>query len=115
MFTRFGTELDARVQQQMARGRCIRAVLAQPRLAPQPAALQVALLMALQDGLLDGLSPAGLPALMERLRSGLPGAPELAARLASRSAFDEAALKGLRQDLARWFRPIAGVPAGGPA
>jgi len=114
MFTRFGTELDARVQQQMARGRCIRAVLAQPRLAPQPAALQVALLMALQDGLLDGLSPASLPALMERLRSGLPGAPELVARLASRSALDEAALKGLRQDLVRWFRSIAGVPAGGP-
>lgn len=114
MFTRFGTELDARVQQQMARGRCIRAVLAQPRLAPQPAALQVALLMALQDGLLDGLSPASLPALMERLRSGLPGAPELVARLASRSALDEAALNGLRQDLVRWFRSIAGVPAGGP-
>ena len=115
MFTRFGTELDARVQQQMARGRCIRAVLAQPRLAPQPAALQVALLMALQDGLLDGLNPAGLPALMERLRSGLPGAPELAARLASRSALDQAALKGLRQDLARWFQPIAGRPAEGMA
>jgi F-type H+/Na+-transporting ATPase subunit alpha len=115
MFTRFGTELDARVQQQMARGRCIRAVLAQPRLAPQPAALQVALLMALQDGLLDGPNPAALPGLMERMRMALPGVPELAARLASRSALDAQALKGLHQDLARWLCQVAGAPAGGPA
>jgi len=115
MFTRFGTELDARVQQQMARGRCIRAVLAQPRLAPQPAALQLALLMALQAGWLDGQNPAGLPALLERLRRALPGVPELAARLASREALDAPALKGLQQDLGQWFSQVAGVPAGGPA
>ena len=115
MFTRFGTELDARVQQQMARGRCIRAVLAQPRLAPQPAALQLALLMALQAGWLDGQNPAGLPALLERLRRALPGVPELAARLAYREALDAPALKGLQQDLGQWFSQVAGVPAGGPA
>lgn len=115
MFTRFGTELDTRVQQQMARGRCIRAVLAQPRLAPQPAALQLALLMALQSGWLDGQNLAGLPALLERLRGALPGVPELAARLASREALDAPALKGLQQDLGHWFSQVADVPARGPA
>jgi F-type H+/Na+-transporting ATPase subunit alpha len=48
MFTRFGTELDARVRAQIERGRRIRAALAQPRLAPQTAEAQLSKVLALQ-------------------------------------------------------------------
>lgn len=49
MFTRFGTELDARVTAQIEHGRRIRAALAQPRMAPQTAAAQLAKVLALRQ------------------------------------------------------------------
>lgn len=101
VFTRFGTELDARVMQQIARGRRIRAALAQPRLAPQAEEFQTALVMALQGGLFDGVALADMPAAVERLQRALEAAPDLAARLRTRERLDAAALDALQQALAR--------------
>jgi F-type H+-transporting ATPase subunit alpha len=81
MFTRFGTELDARVQKQIARGRLIRAALAQPRLAPQTEAFQLALVISLQAGLFDGLRPQDLPVAMVKLQQALEATPPLQTQL----------------------------------
>ena len=104
-FTRFGTELDARAQAQVARGQRIRGVLAQPRLAPQSHALQVALVVAVQAGLLDQTPPAAIPTVADTLRQALASTPELAARLASSEAVDDATLKALSAALAERLAP----------
>ena len=85
-FTRFGTELDPKVHQQIARGRRIRAALAQPRLAPQSAAAQIALVIALQGGLLDAVEPGDIGPAMDRLAQALTAQPDLAQRLTVRGA-----------------------------
>ena len=77
-FTRFGTELDPKVHEQIDRGRRIRAALAQPRLAPQTAATQIALVIALQGGLLDNVAPAEIGPAVDRLAQALAAHPELA-------------------------------------
>jgi F-type H+/Na+-transporting ATPase subunit alpha len=53
IFTRFGGVTDAQVKDRIARGRRIRAVLAQPQLRPLRLADEVALITALQSGALD--------------------------------------------------------------
>jgi F-type H+-transporting ATPase subunit alpha len=53
IFTRFGGVSDAQVKDKIARGRRIRAVLAQPQLRPLRLADEVALITALQSGVLD--------------------------------------------------------------
>ncbi|MBB5374238.1 F0F1 ATP synthase subunit alpha [Acidocella aromatica] len=67
IFTRFGGMSDARVKDQLARGRQIRAILTQPRHAPLPLAEEVALVTAVQSGLLDAFTPDKLAAF----RAGL--------------------------------------------
>jgi F-type H+/Na+-transporting ATPase subunit alpha len=55
IFARFGTELDAETQRQLARGRHVREVLRQPQHRPQPVSHQVAVLHAAGQGYLDDL------------------------------------------------------------
>ena len=69
-FTRFGGMPDARVQQQLTRGACIRAILEQPQHAPLRLADEVALVTAVQSGLLDGMAKPAIAAF----RLGLPQA-----------------------------------------
>lgn len=73
IFTRFGGVTDAQVKNRIARGRRIRAVLAQPQLRPLRLADEVALITALQSGALDRLPPerigefrSELPAWLDR-------------------------------------------------
>ena len=68
MFTRFGGVTDIQVKDKIARGRRIRAMLAQPQYAPLRLADEVALLLALQGGLLDRLP-------MEQIGRFAPGCP----------------------------------------
>ena len=70
-FTRFGVMPDARVQQQLARGACIRAILDQPQHAPLRLADEVALVMAVQSGLLDGLARPAIAAFRLGLRQAI--------------------------------------------
>jgi F-type H+/Na+-transporting ATPase subunit alpha len=100
-FTRFGTQLDPKVHQQIARGRRIRAALAQPRLVPQSVATQIALVIALQAGLFDAVMPAGFASAVERLAQALEGHPELCQRLAVRTAVDAEERESLQRAIER--------------
>ena len=55
IFARFGTELDADTQRQLARGRHVREVLRQPQYEPLPVSHQVAIIHAAGQGYLDDL------------------------------------------------------------
>ncbi|MGA0585554.1 F0F1 ATP synthase subunit alpha [Dyella sp. KRB-257] len=104
LFTRFGNLSDTRVKAQIAHGRCIRALLTQPRFSAQQPIEQIALLAALDDGALDAhpapvlaelrrrlparladVAPATLPATLDdATRKALVGAVrELAAAIAA--------------------------------
>jgi F-type H+-transporting ATPase subunit alpha len=55
IFARFGTELDAETQRQLARGRRVREILRQPQYEPLPVSHQVAVIYAAGEGYLDDL------------------------------------------------------------
>ena len=68
MFSRFGGVPDARVQQQLARGVRLRALLSQPQYAPLRLADEIALALGLRDGALDQVAPEKIAAY----RTALP-------------------------------------------
>ncbi len=55
VFSRFGSRLDERTRQTLARGRAVREALKQPQFDPLPASVQVAILVAATAGLFDNL------------------------------------------------------------
>jgi F-type H+-transporting ATPase subunit alpha len=57
MFTRFGARLEPGMEQKIRRGRILREILKQDRLAPLPIEFQEAWLVAYNEGLLDALEP----------------------------------------------------------
>jgi F-type H+/Na+-transporting ATPase subunit alpha len=57
VFTRFGARLEASIEARIRRGRVLRELLKQDRLAPESPAAQMAWLVAYNDGLLDSLEP----------------------------------------------------------
>jgi len=71
--SRVGLELEEGVEQEIARGRLLRALLRQPRMAPRGVAEQVLSVLAVGEGWMDGLSPEQAPryveSLVTRLRS----------------------------------------------
>jgi len=77
VFTRFGARLEPGMEARIRRGRVLREILKQDRLAPEPIEFQLAWLTALNGGLLDAVPPAELPRIMatleERVRAGNPG------------------------------------------
>ncbi|WKE64216.1 F0F1 ATP synthase subunit alpha [Gallaecimonas kandeliae] len=68
VFTRFGAKLEASMEAAIRRGRILRELLKQERLAPESARFQLAWLVAFNDGLFDGLEPKAVTALLDRLR-----------------------------------------------
>lgn len=62
-----GLELEAGVEQEIARGRLLRALLRQPRLSPRGIMEQVLAVLAASEGWLDGLAPAKAPLFVENL------------------------------------------------
>ncbi|MEZ5854376.1 MAG: F0F1 ATP synthase subunit alpha [Hyphomicrobiaceae bacterium] len=84
VFTRFGAMLDERTSRRITHGRRIRAVLAQPQLAPRSLASQIALLLAVTEGKLDDLAEDAV----EQFKTELPGylesvSPQIVARIES--------------------------------
>jgi len=73
MFTRFGTTLERHVQDRLARGRRIRALLEQRQYAPQPPGLQLAQLHLLHSGALDAMPLERVDALRGALVTWLDG------------------------------------------
>jgi F-type H+-transporting ATPase subunit alpha len=70
-FTRFGTRLDPAVERRIRRGRLLREMLKQDRLAPLPVELQMAWLVAYNAGLLDTVEIANLHRYLDRLAARL--------------------------------------------
>ena len=113
MFTRFGGVTDAQIKDKIARGRRIRAVLAQQQYAPLRLAEEVALVLALQRGLLDRLPLELVATFRAELAGVLDGAASAVADEINRSGrLDEAKaadLMGALSDLATRLMPPAGA------
>jgi F-type H+-transporting ATPase subunit alpha len=73
VFSRFGSRLDERTRQTLARGRAVREALKQPQFDPLAATEQVAILVAATAGLFDNLAPERLVEASTHLRAALPG------------------------------------------
>ena len=101
-FTRFGTRLDPQVERRIQRGRLLREILKQDRLAPLPIELQMAWLMAYNEGLLDAIE-------ITRLQSTLD---QLAARLKESDARLEDSRKQWLANVKEW---LAGATDSAPA
>ncbi|MBS0336204.1 MAG: F0F1 ATP synthase subunit alpha [Proteobacteria bacterium] len=65
VFTRFGSQLEASMEAKIRRGRVLREIFRQDRLAPEPIEFQLAWMMAHNEGMFDGVAPG---ALSERVR-----------------------------------------------
>ena len=108
MFTRFGGVTDTQVKNKIARGRRIRAVLAQPQYGPLRLIDQVALVTAVQSGLLDPLPlelidkvRAELPAWLDRSAKRIVDAVQRSGEL------DDAMIAELKTALAGFAAQIA--------
>lgn len=103
VFTRFGGLADERTRKTVEHGRRIRALLAQPRFAPEPLGVEVAQLVAVSEGILDDLSLDAVPRFRSMLRPTLiQRAPHVLATLNSGQTLDEDAnntLKAVLQEL----------------
>jgi F-type H+-transporting ATPase subunit alpha len=64
VFTRFGSRLEASMEAKLARGRVLRELLKQDRLAPMPIEFHLAWLTGFQHGLFDKVPVASIPALL---------------------------------------------------
>lgn len=67
LFARFGTRLEAAVEEKLRRGRLLRALLKQDRLASIPEEAHLAWLLAYGEGLLDKFTPQRAAALLPEL------------------------------------------------
>ena len=108
MFTRFGTTADERTRHAVERGRRIRQLLHQKRLAPLPLGVQIAQLLAVARGTIDRLDAdripffqAALPARLERDAARIVAQVERTGELAPDDADAlERTLVGLADEIA---------------
>ena len=101
IFSRFGGVTDAQVKDKIARGKRIRAVLAQPQLAPLRLADEVAMIFALQAGLLDRISLEKIGQFRSELAAWLDQTmPALVDQIERSGHLDDAGRLQLRAELA---------------
>lgn len=74
-FTRFGSKLEAAMEEKIRRGQVLREILKQDRLAPVPAGFQLAWMAAYNAGRFDDPEPAEIHRLLEALRLGVERSP----------------------------------------
>lgn len=72
LFARFGTRLEAGVEEKLQRGRLLREILKQDRLRPLSEQAHLAWLLAYGEGLLNAIKPEQAPAVLSQLLSRLP-------------------------------------------
>ena len=90
VFTRFGARLEPAMEARLKRGRVLRELLRQERLAPLPIEFQLAWLTAFNSGLLDDLDGPGVAAALQQLAEALRGSG-----------------LGLNDDRGAWRRAVA--------
>jgi len=109
VFSRFGSRLDERTRQTLARGRAVREALKQPQFDPLPASAQVAILVAATAGLFDNLAPERVTEGSARIRAALPKElPRIAESIeagAKLSDQDRAAMVELAERAIQWKPP----------
>jgi len=69
VFTRFGSRLQASMEERIKRGRLLREILKQQRMAPLPVEFHLAWLVAYNEHLLDHLQPGQIADALGRLQS----------------------------------------------
>ncbi len=67
VFTRFGSQLEASMEAKIRRGRVLREIFKQERLAPLPIEFQLAWMAAYHEGLFDGMATSAIPDCLRRL------------------------------------------------
>ena len=70
-FSRFGARLEESMEAALQRGRILREILKQDRLAPERALFQLAWMVAFNDGLLDSGDPETVPGVLATIAAGL--------------------------------------------
>src|ERR1019366_6157848 len=71
VFSRFGSRIDERTRQTLARGRAVREALKQPQYDPLSATEQIAVLLAATEGLFDNVPPEQIAEAAGRFRQVL--------------------------------------------
>jgi F-type H+/Na+-transporting ATPase subunit alpha len=71
VFSRFGSRIDERTRQTLARGRAVREALKQPQYDPLSATEQIAVLLAATEGLFDNVPPEKIAQCSGRFREVL--------------------------------------------
>lgn len=71
LFARFGTRLEAAIEEKLRRGRLLRALLKQDRFTPLSEQSHLAWLLAYEQGLLDHLAQAEAAAVLPKLFAGV--------------------------------------------
>jgi F-type H+-transporting ATPase subunit alpha len=75
VFTRFGARLEASMEAAISRGRILREILKQQRLAPVSAEFELAWLTAFNDGLFADVELESIPQKLEELLKRVEGSP----------------------------------------
>ncbi len=74
-FSRFGQKLEASMEARIKRGRLLREILKQDRLAPESSEFQLAWLIAYNDGQFDSLQPAQIAGQLQQLKQTVQDSP----------------------------------------
>lgn len=72
VFSRFGSRIDERTRQILARGRAVREALKQPQYDPLTATEQITVLLAATEGLFDNVPPEQIAEASKHFREALP-------------------------------------------
>jgi F-type H+-transporting ATPase subunit alpha len=105
IFTRFSATVDVETGKRIARGRRIRAMLAQPDSAPRRLGVEVALLLALGEGLFDPIDLARLERLARTFPADLEARAAAAlSRVETRDQLDEDDRRALLAAVAELLR-----------
>jgi F-type H+-transporting ATPase subunit alpha len=75
IFTRFGSQLEASMEAKIKRGRLLREIFKQERLAPVSAEFQLAWMLAYNEGLFDGAATTLIPDRLRRLAERVARSP----------------------------------------
>jgi len=107
--TRVGLELEAGVQQEIARGRLLRKLLRQGRLSPRALGDEVIAVLAVSEGWLDGVDPDHAPRVVEGLVArALSQEPDLTSCLAEGRMPDDGWVERLGRLAADVRGPVEG-------